>query len=134
MRRSFEWDAFEHDAVHANLSLGDPGTGNPSEIFEKWAEVRHLVAVKAKRVRLFVKPYCGWCQKAVRWLEERGVAYEAIDVIADEAAYDEMIRISGQELAPVIDVDGQILADFCPDQLAEFWRKQEQKHARIHSA
>jgi glutaredoxin len=61
----------------------------------------------------------------MNWLDSRDVDYERIDVISDEAAFDEMIRVSGQELAPVIDVDGQILADFGPDQLAEFWRRME---------
>ncbi len=92
------------------------------------------MAVKPKRIRLFIKPYCGWCHKAIRWLDEHGVDYEKIDVMADEAAYDEMIRLSGQELAPVIDVDGEVLADFGPDQLADFWKKHEKKHARIESA
>ena len=86
--------------------------------------------VKSKRIRLFIKPYCGWCHKAIRWLDERGVTYEKVDVIADEAAFDEMIRLSGQELAPVIEVDGEVLADFGPEQLAEFWDKLETKHAR----
>jgi glutaredoxin 3 len=86
--------------------------------------------VKPKRIRLFIKPYCGWCHKAIRWLEERGIEYEKIDVIADETAFDEMIRLSGQELAPVIEVDGNTLADFGPDQLAEFWTKLEKKNAR----
>ena len=54
--------------------------------------------------------------------------YERVDVIADEAAFDEMIRLSGQELVPVLDVDGEILADFGPDQLADFWGKLEKKH------
>jgi len=58
------------------------------------------------------------------------VDYETIDVIADEAAFDEMIRLSGQELAPVIEVDGQVLADFGPEQLAEFWQQLEAKDAR----
>ena len=89
--------------------------------------------MKPKRIRLFIKPYCGWCQKAVRWLDGHGVEYERIDVIADEAAYDEMIRLSGQELAPVLEVDGQVLADFGPDQLAEFWSTLEKKNARIES-
>jgi glutaredoxin 3 len=89
--------------------------------------------VKAKRIRLFVKPYCGWCYKAARWLDEHGIDYQPINVIADEAAFDEMIRLSGQELAPVIDVDGEILADFGPDQLAEFWLKLEKKNARIEA-
>ncbi len=89
--------------------------------------------MKPKTIRLFVKPYCGWCHKAERWLDEHGVDYETINVIADEAAYDEMIRLSGQELAPVIEVDGAVLADFGPDQLAEFWRKLEQKNAGVES-
>jgi len=90
--------------------------------------------VKTKQqIRLFVKPYCGWCHKATRWLDERGVDYEEIDVTADEAAFDEMIRLSGQDLAPVIEVDGEILADFGPDQLAEFWRRLEKKNARAES-
>ncbi len=87
--------------------------------------------MKAKRIRLFIKPYCGWCQKAMHWLDDRGVDYERVDVVADEAAYDEMIRLSGQELAPVIDVDGEVLADFGPDQLADFWGKLEKRNARI---
>lgn len=59
----------------------------------------------------------------MRWLDERDVQYETIDVISDDSAYDEMIRLSGQELAPVIEVDGKLLADFGPDELARFWNK-----------
>ena len=79
--------------------------------------------MKSKSIRLFIKPYCGWCHKAIHWLDAHGVTYEKIDVIADEAAYDEMIRLSGQELAPVIEADGEILADFAPDQLPEFFKR-----------
>ena len=89
--------------------------------------------MKPKRIRLFIKPYCGWCHKAIRWLDENEVEYEKIDVIADEAAFDEMIRLSGEELAPVIEVDGEVLADFGPDQLADFFKKLEKKNARIAS-
>ncbi len=89
--------------------------------------------VKPRSIRLFIKPYCGWCDKAVRWLDDHGVAYEKVDVIADESAFDEMIRLSGQDLAPVIDVDGEILADFGPDQLADFWTKLERKNARTEA-
>jgi hypothetical protein len=51
-------------------------------------------------------------------------------VIADETAFDEMIKLSGQELAPVLEVDGEVLADFGPDQLANFWNKLERKNGR----
>jgi glutaredoxin 3 len=77
------------------------------------------------KIRLFIKPYCPWCHKAVRWLDERGVQYKTLDVIADSKAYTEMVNLSGQTLAPVMDVDGKILADFGPDELAKFWEKLE---------
>ena len=85
--------------------------------------VRESVSVKAKPVRLFIKPYCGWCHKAIRWLDEHDIEYKTIDVIADETAFDEMIRISGQELAPVLEANGQVLADFGPEQLPAFWKQ-----------
>ena len=75
------------------------------------------------KVRLFIKPYCGWCAQAMDWLEANGIEYEVLDVVADEKAYEEMYRLSGQTLAPVIDVDGKILADFGARELAAFWKK-----------
>ena len=81
--------------------------------------------MKAKSVRLFVKPWCIWCREAVDWLNARGVAYQTLDVTAEPAARKEMRDLSGQTLAPVIDVDGRILADFDTDQLEEFWKQIE---------
>lgn len=80
---------------------------------------------KPERVRLFIKPYCGWCHEAIDWLNERGIRYETLDVTADAKARKEMFELSGQTLAPVIDVDGEILADFGADELEEFWGKLE---------
>jgi glutaredoxin 3 len=73
------------------------------------------------KIRLFCKPRCGWCDKARAWLDARGIQYEYIDVIADAKAFKEMVKLSGQSLAPVMDVDGRILADFGPEELAPFW-------------
>lgn len=56
------------------------------------------------------------------WLDERKIAYQVLDVIRDARAYEEMFRLSGQTLAPVIDVDGRVLADFGARELAAFWR------------
>ena len=62
--------------------------------------------MKAEKVRLFIKPYCGWCHEAMDWLSARQVPYEVLDVTSDPAAGKEMVRLSGQTLAPVIEVDG----------------------------
>ena len=77
--------------------------------------------MKPNRVRLFVKPYCGWCHEAQDWLEERGIQFETLDVTSDRAAREEMLELSGQTLAPVIEVDGEVLADFGVEELEEFW-------------
>ena len=81
--------------------------------------------MSAQKIRLFVKPFCGWCHEAKDWLEERGLAFEELDVVSDRAAYQEMTEISGQTRAPVIEVDGEVLADFDTDQLEAFWKKLE---------
>jgi len=80
-----------------------------------------LVRQLRMKIRLFIKPYCPWCHQAQSWLDERGINYETLDVIGDSKAFAEMVKLSGQELAPVIDVDGKILADFGPEELAKFW-------------
>ena len=54
------------------------------------------------------------------WLDEHDLAYKKLNVMADEAAFAEMVRLSGQERAPVLDVDGQVLADFGPEELPKF--------------
>ena len=81
--------------------------------------------MKDQKIRLFVKPFCGWCHEAKDWLEERGLAYEELDVVSDRAAFQEMKELSGQTRAPVIEVDGEVLADFDTDQLEAFWKKLE---------
>jgi len=79
------------------------------------------------KIRLFIKPYCPWCHKATAWLDAHSVEYETLDVISDREAFAEMEEISGQTLAPVIDVDGEVLADFGPEELAKFWEKLKHK-------
>jgi glutaredoxin len=61
----------------------------------------------------------------MNWLDDHGVEYDVLDVISDDKAYHEMVQLSGQSLAPVIEVDGKILADFGPSELATWWKKNE---------
>ena len=79
------------------------------------------------KIRLFIKPYCRWCDQAMQWLDEHGIKYEILDVIANEKSFDEMVRLSGQELAPVIAADGKVLADFGPEQLPGYFEQLKQK-------
>jgi glutaredoxin 3 len=80
---------------------------------------------RPEKIRLFIKPFCGWCYEVIDWLDARRVTFETLDVSADPVARREMLDLSGQTLAPVIDVDGEILADFGADELEVWWRKME---------
>ena len=75
------------------------------------------------KIRLFVKPFCGWCRQARQWLDARGLEYEVLNVITNRAANAEMVKLSGQTLAPVIEVDGAVLADFGTEELELFWKQ-----------
>ena len=72
-------------------------------------------------MKLYVKVWCPWCVSAREWLDARGYKYELIDVEANRADYDTMIKISGQSRTPtLVTIDGKILPDFGPDELASF--------------
>lgn len=79
--------------------------------------------MKPQSIRLFIKPGCPWCDEAIDWLDERGIAYAKLDVIRDADARNEMRELTDQTKAPSIDVDGHILADFGADELGEWWQQ-----------
>jgi glutaredoxin len=74
-------------------------------------------------IKLYIKGGCPWCDMAEEWLQSKGFQYEVVDVMDDRESFDEMIRLSGQRRAPTMKVDGKVLADFGPDELARFVRE-----------
>jgi monothiol glutaredoxin len=79
--------------------------------------------MKVKNVRLFSRAMCSWCMDAKEWLDRHGIDCEYIDVGTDAAAQAEMVALSNQQRVPVIEVEGQILADFGADELEAWWKK-----------
>lgn len=79
--------------------------------------------MKPQNIRLFVKSGCGWCDAAQEWLDEQGIKYAVVNVSRDAKAFSEMQQLSGQTRAPVIEIDGEILADFGPEELEVFWQE-----------
>jgi glutaredoxin len=69
---------------------------------------------------LYVKEGCPWCEAAESELHKLGVKYERREVRSNAAYFNEMKEISGQSKAPVLDIDGRILADFGIEQLPSF--------------
>jgi len=82
------------------------------------------VNLTAQNIRLFVKSGCPWCAEAADWLAARGLRHETLNVSRDRARFAEMTELSGQTRAPVIEVDGRVLADFGADELEAWWREE----------
>jgi glutaredoxin 3 len=77
----------------------------------------------APRPTLYIKSGCSWCNEAEDYLKQRGIAYDRVNVSADQAAFAEMLELSGQTKAPTMDWDGEVLADFGTDELEAFLRE-----------
>jgi glutaredoxin len=69
---------------------------------------------------LYVKEGCPWCEDAESELHKLCVKYERREVRSNPAYFNEMKEISGQSKAPVLDIDGRVLADFGIEQLPSF--------------
>lgn len=69
---------------------------------------------------LYTKTGCPWCAEARAVLKRQGIRYDERSVTANAAAFAEMLRLSGQTKAPVLNWSGVILADFGAAELETF--------------
>lgn len=69
---------------------------------------------------LYTKAGCPWCAEARQALVSSRVTFSEKNVSVDPAALAEMRRLSGQTKAPVLDWEGDILADFGTAELKPF--------------
>ena len=65
-----------------------------------------------KKIIIYSTPTCGYCHKLKDYLTEKSIAFESIDVSADDAAKHAAIEKSGQLGVPVTDIDGKIVVGF----------------------
>lgn len=67
---------------------------------------------KYPRVILFTTPTCSYCRLAKKYLRDRNVPFKDVDVSKDPIAARDMVRRSGQQGVPVIDIGGKIIVGF----------------------
>lgn len=72
---------------------------------------------------LYVKTGCPWCTEARTVLDAAQVDYREVDVSRDPAAFEAMRKLSGQTYVPVLDWNGEVLADFGAAELKPFLRQ-----------
>ena len=60
------------------------------------------------QIEIYTSPFCGYCFRAKRLLEQKGAAFTEVDVMADAARRDEMVaRAHGRQTVPQIFIDGK---------------------------
>jgi glutaredoxin-like YruB-family protein len=64
------------------------------------------------RVIIFSTPTCSFCNMAKKYFREKGIKFKDVDVSRDPVAARDMVRRSGQQGVPVIDIGGKIVVGF----------------------
>ena len=74
----------------------------------------------ATGLTIYSTPWCGYCARAKGLLEEKGAAYNEMDVMEDETKRAEMRARSKRSTVPQIFINGQHIGG--SDELAELER------------
>ncbi|MBW7883368.1 MAG: glutaredoxin family protein [Caldilineaceae bacterium] len=64
------------------------------------------------KVIIFSTPTCSFCNAAKSYLRQRGVKFSDVDVSRDAAAARDLVRRTGQQGVPVLDIGGKIVIGF----------------------
>jgi glutaredoxin-like YruB-family protein len=67
---------------------------------------------KFPRVIIFTTPSCSFCRSAKAYLRQKGVPFKDVDVSRDSSAARDMVRRSGQQGVPVLDIGGKVIVGF----------------------
>lgn len=74
-----------------------------------------------KKVELYVTDWCGYCKKALKYLDARGIAYAAYDIEKDAAAKQRYQAMGGQGV-PFIVIGHNRFSGFSPQALERYLR------------
>jgi glutaredoxin len=65
----------------------------------------------AKKVVVYTTPWCRDCKAAKRFLEERGISYEEVDIERTPEAAEIVMKLNdGMRKVPTLDVEGTIVS------------------------
>ncbi|MBM4402299.1 MAG: NrdH-redoxin [Candidatus Cloacimonetes bacterium] len=65
-----------------------------------------------KQITIYSTPICPYCEMTKDYFRKKGIEFTEIDVAADAANAQEMIRVSGQMGVPVIKIGNEVIVGF----------------------
>jgi glutaredoxin 3 len=69
------------------------------------------------KIVIYTTPNCPFCMRARKYLEEKGLPFEYIDVSIDREGLKELRRKSGQMGVPVFEIDGKMIIGFSREKI-----------------
>ncbi len=72
-----------------------------------------------KKIILYGTKECIWCGKTRQFFKDHKIKFRDIDVGEDEKAAETIIKKSGQQGVPVVEIDGKIIVGFNERKLKE---------------
>ncbi|TAN57871.1 glutaredoxin family protein [Patescibacteria group bacterium] len=63
------------------------------------------------KIIVYSRNFCAWCDDVKNFLKKNNIEFEERDIAKNKEYLDEMVKKSGQQFVPTIDIDGEILAD-----------------------
>ncbi|MBT3314180.1 MAG: NrdH-redoxin [Anaerolineae bacterium] len=67
---------------------------------------------KSPRVIMFSTPTCTYCKKAKKYFREKQIPFREVDVSRDQAAARDMVKRSGQQGVPQIQIGSKMIIGF----------------------
>jgi glutaredoxin 3 len=64
------------------------------------------------RIQMYTTAWCGYCTRAKRLLEARGLAYEEIHLDSDPAFRAKLLELTGHWTVPQILIDGRPIGGY----------------------
>jgi glutaredoxin len=103
--------------IEVERSFPVPGRGSPPAAASRRAEARKpaekpYAYQPDPEVVVYTTAWCGWCQKTLRFLDDRGVRYVNKDIEANDWNREELIEITGRTSIPVVVIDGEVIRGY----------------------
>ncbi len=101
------------DDVLFKISGPQSTEGYASALSSSAAPTRNAAAAKRQHnVRVYVTDTCPWCTRVKSYLRQNNVSFREVNVSHNESAAREMVRRSGQQGVPQVDIDGRMIVGF----------------------
>jgi glutaredoxin-like YruB-family protein len=70
-------------------------------------------------VEIYVTSWCGYCKKAIRYLNEKGIPYTAYDIEQDSSANSRYTALGGNGV-PLISIGDKVIRGFSPEAISRY--------------